>query len=204
MPRPASISPSVSHRSATVPPVLSRPGRLKGQAGWDLVQIGVGVALVAVMTAGAFSGVPAILTNIRVNEEISDLQTATMNLQLHFSGDLAATPTNTAVIQAGLYPANRTSGVKDITNHFGGSVTVEDGAGKPKSIVITTDKYPPAACIKLVRAIGINYSKVKVNDADISRVKDGNGLDSSAIATNCKNAVDGSDGTSKIAFEFVR
>ncbi|AXE28455.1 hypothetical protein DK842_22780 (plasmid) [Chromobacterium phragmitis] len=176
---------------------------LKRQAGFDLVQISVAVAIIAFIMAIAFLAVPTVMTNIKVNAETGDLQQMVSN-----AGRVAGTGADlsglnaAAAINLRLAPPDRVFG-GNINNRFGGTVAwaLSNLFGSNDGISITSRGYGPEACSKLIPNVQTMFTRITVGSTVVKNLAAATPVPLSA--TGMANACAAAN-SQDIVFEFTR
>ncbi|UDM18822.1 type 4 pilus major pilin [Vogesella sp. XCS3] len=174
---------------------------LKKQAGFDLVQISVAVAIIAFIMAIAFLAVPTVMTNIKVNAETGDIQQSVSNAARVSGSGADLTGLNAAAaINLKLPPPDRISGT-NIMNRFGGTVTwgLSNLYGTNDGIAVTSSGYNSDACAKLVPNVQAMFAKITIGTTVVKDITAGTALTATALGTACNAAA-----TVNIKYEFVR
>lgn len=174
---------------------------LKRQAGYDLVQISVAVAIIAFMLAIVFLAVPTVMTNAKVNAETGDIQQSVANAARVSGSGADLTGLNAAAaINLKLPPPDRVSGT-NILNRFGGTVSwaLSNLFGTNDGIAITSSGYSSDACAKLVPNVHALFAKITVGTTVVKDTTAGTALIATAVGTACNAAA-----TVNIKYEFVR
>nr|WP_224788634.1 type 4 pilus major pilin [Pandoraea terrae] len=195
-------------------------GARRRQRGMSLVEIGVVVALVGVLMAGAFVGVPAIMMNLKANGEVTDLQEAAAGIQRIAMGSAITMPPSGTALGApaahalGFYPSHRftsstgsagTGGaattINGLKNRFNGDITITPldaiVTGQGKGIEILSKAVPTAACVKVVGAVAGVFDEILVGSEAVKPFR--GPLNMATLATGC--AAENPDVTYKIALQ---
>ena len=170
----------LSRRIALTEQIRSR----RKQRGFDLIQLGLVVALIGLLMAGAMVGVPKLIEHIKTNQQLDDVRIFTTQAQAYFALFRDSEVKAEIAGQAGLYPGvHKTDKPLVYPARFGdGEVTIGHEGVRKLSLQIT--KVPSvAACAKLgSQLIGID-ADVKIGTKLITRSE--GRLDMAELSKEC-------------------
>jgi prepilin-type N-terminal cleavage/methylation domain-containing protein len=178
---------------------------LKRQAGFTLVELGIVVAIGAILIGIGFMLVPSLLTSSKVKAEANAMSTAATKIQQRYDGRPNFSGITTAIV-AGLsvLPENSVSGAT-VTNSWGGNVTFAAnaaGVNNPNdSFLYTTTAVPSAACTELAQTLERSAQVIQVGTsaAPVTVKAAGAPLDVGTLGTQC-----GATPTVTMVFTFGR
>lgn len=150
-------------QAQSISPTQKAP-RTRGRrqhAGFDLIQISIVIAVMAVLMAGAFAGVPPVLARLRAAQEAQDLNAYVHDQDLMpFStiGDI----TN-EVCSYRLYPEPGCVGGGVIRNRFGADVKISrsNQSGEP-IITVLSPSVPSRVCTSLVPMVALTFDAISI------------------------------------------
>lgn len=166
----------------------------KSQKGFTLVELGIVVAIAAIIIGIGLVVVPSILASTRANAEISELPTVATKITRAYANqpDFSAI-TTAGVIDLGAYQAasvNRTAGT--ITNRWGGNVTVaSDTLVNADDVVsLTYTNIPTAECLQIGQGVEGAMRQISVTGTAETVVKaDGeSAANPTTLGTACNSA----------------
>lgn len=161
----------------------------KRQSGFTLVELGIVVAIVAIIIGIALVVVPSILASTRANAEISELPTVVTKIKRSYANQPDFSLVSQATI-AGLkvFPDSQVSGT-NITNRWGGPVTVAPATlvTDNDAVAITTTQVPTAECLQIGQ--GVEGSMRQITIAGVVVKADGTAAaDPAKLGTQCATA----------------
>lgn len=168
--------------------VKNKPTSKKKQGGFDLIQIGIVVSIIGVLMASATVGVPRIMSSIRDNAEVQDMNTIGMNLIREYATKTIAGNENATVL-AGFIPANKIVSGGGFGNRYGGELTIT-AAGTAatnlpmRRIALLSSGIPAESCEKLVLATQHNFAAIKVG-AEMVKTNGMTSVNSESLKTGC-------------------
>jgi type II secretory pathway pseudopilin PulG len=157
------------------------------QRGFDLIQLGLVVALIGLLMAGAMIGVPKIVENIKSNQQADDIRTFVAQSQAHFAmfnqDEVSLITANQATLYPGTALGTPTKVLATYPSRFGGKVAVsyvEDD----RAMTIKIDGIPSTAvCTKMGAQLAGIASSMSVGT---TRIADPGGrISMSALSTAC-------------------
>jgi type II secretory pathway pseudopilin PulG len=157
------------------------------QRGFDLIQLGLVVALIGLLMAGAMVGVPKLVENIKTNQQSDDVRIFITQAQAHFAlfkdGEISANIAR----QAKLYPGTPLEKSTDTSviypARFSGEVAITYDNTNRKMSLKMTGVPSVAACSKIgSQLVGVD-ADLKVGDTEIPR-KEGR-LDLGKLSEAC-------------------
>ncbi|MCI3207327.1 MULTISPECIES: type 4 pilus major pilin [Pandoraea] len=157
------------------------------QRGVTLVELSVAVAVMGLIMAGAMVGVPRLMNNVKLSQEMKDWQMSALAVQNAVaSGALPVTTTPQQILNLAIAePFNRSAPDK-LLNRFGGAITIEavDGANFPSSgVKVKSTGYPSAQCQEFANKMQGLFATLTINGTTI---KDkAKALDMTEIPTAC-------------------
>lgn len=174
----------------------------KRQKGFTLVELGIVVAIGAVIIGIGLIVVPSLLASTRANAEISELPTVATKIQRAYANQPNYSGmTHAAVVNLKVFPDNQVSGTT-VTNRWGGGVTVAVNAtgivSANDSFTITSTGIPEDECVQLGQGLERAARIITVGTGASAVVKaDGAKLDLAKLGTQCAVA-----STSTIVYTF--
>lgn len=172
------------------------------QKGFTLVELGIVVAIGAILIGVGIAVVPSIMASQRVNAEISELPQIVTNIQRVFNNQpgFVPLPTVTTLGQLGVFPESRwrADTPAEARNRWGGTITVAaSGAVLPNGLSLTYADVPSAECRELIPALSASVRVIQVGG---QTVKPDNGSATLAdTAARCNAAP-----TVAIAYHFTK
>lgn len=146
-----------------------KPFFKKRQKGFTLVELGIVVAIAAVIIGIALAVVPALLASTRANAEISQLPTVTTKIQRAYANAANfAAVTTAAVVNLNVFPDSQVDKVAvTISNRWGGSVTVAPATlvNANDGVAITETLIPTAECLQIGQGVEGFMRKIAVGTA---------------------------------------
>jgi prepilin-type N-terminal cleavage/methylation domain-containing protein len=168
----------------------------KRQSGFTLVELGIVVAIGAVIIGIGLIVVPSLLASTRANGEVAELPAiATKISRAYANQPNFSTLTHANVVGLQVFPDNQVSGTT-VTNRWGGTVTVASiGAtglvSAHDAFTITSTGVPSDECVQLGQGLERAARVISVTPkggAATSVKADGAKLDLGALGTACKAA----------------
>jgi prepilin-type N-terminal cleavage/methylation domain-containing protein len=161
----------------------------KRQSGFTLVELGMVVAIGAIIIGIGLVVVPSILASTRANAEISELPTVVTKIQRSFQNQPNYSQVSQSTI-AGLkaFPDSQVSGTT-ITNRWGGTVTVAPATlvTTDDAVAITSTQIPTAECLQLGQ--GVEGTMRQISIAGVVVKADGTtATDPAKLGTQCASA----------------
>lgn len=143
----------------------------KRQSGFTLVELGIVVAIAAIIIGIGLVVVPSILASTRANAEISELPTIATKIQRAFANQ----PNYGALTQAGIVNLNvfpdsvvdKTAGT--IVNRWGGAVTVAPAtlSQANDAVAITSNDIPTAECLQIGQGVEGSMRRIVVGTTEV-------------------------------------
>lgn len=175
------------------------------QRGFDLIQLGLVVALIGLLMAGAMVGVPKLVENIKSNQQSDDIRTFVAQSQAHFAMFNQDEVSLITANQAKLYPGTSigTPSKTAVTypSRFGGKIAVSYAA-EDRAMSIKIDGIPSTAvCTKMGAQLAGIASGMNVGTKTVPT--DGGRLSMSTLSDLCAGSsavagVDGKPGTDAV------
>lgn len=167
------------------------------QRGVTLVELAVAVAVMGLIMAGAMVGVPALMANVKLSQEIKDWQMSSLAVQSAVASGILTPTTSPQQIRdmAIAEPFNRPAGQTTILNRFGGRITITTlaGNGFPSSGVSAVSVgYPTKQCQEFASKMQGLFSTFSINGVDI-KSESATALDK--ITDACSSREDSNGGT---------
>jgi prepilin-type N-terminal cleavage/methylation domain-containing protein len=161
----------------------------KRQSGFTLVELGMVVAIGAIIIGIGLVVVPSILASTRANAEISELPTVVTKIQRSFQNQPNYSLVSQSTI-AGLkaFPDAQVSGTT-ITNRWGGTVTVAPATlvTADDAVALTSTQIPTAECLQLGQ--GVEGTMRQISIAGVVVKADGtSATDPAKLGTQCNSA----------------
>lgn len=175
---------AMTHRKPTMMERL----RNRRQRGVTLVELSVAVAVMGLIMAGAMVGVPRLMNNVKLSQEMKDWQMSALAVQNSVAtGVLAANATKAEILKTAIVePFNRPQGGDTLLNRFGGAIDIKgvSGTDYPSSGVEVESKgYPSAQCTEFAAKMASLFATLDINGADIKSAS--TPLDVTKIADAC-------------------
>ena len=168
------------------------------QRGFDLIQLGLVVALIGLLMAGAMVGVPKLVENIKSNQQADDVRTFVAQSQAHFAMFIPDELSLIIANQANLYPSTAIGTPTQVAavypSRFGGKVTVGLVAND-REMTIKIDGIPSTAvCTKMGAQLAGIATAMNVGAKNVTG--SGGRLSMSVLSELCAGsaAVPGADG----------
>ena len=174
------------------PSKIVKKQKLSKQKGFTLVEVGIVVAIAAVIIGLGLVVVPSILSSNKANAEVSLIPAAVSKIQKAFSNQNDFSSATTAMVtKLNAFPneqVNQTNGT--ITNRWNGAVNVlptnlhgtdNDGAA------ITSANIPSAECVAIVQGVERTVARITVGTTVVKAVGDA-AADPTAVGTACNAA----------------
>jgi prepilin-type N-terminal cleavage/methylation domain-containing protein len=163
----------------------------KRQSGFTLVELGIVVAIAAIIIGIGLIVVPSILASTRANAEISELPTITTKIQRSFANQPNyAAVTQASIIGLNVFPTSvvdKTAGT--VSNRWGGVVTVAAATlvNANDGVSITSTQIPTAECLQVGQGVEGTMRKITVGTTVVKA--DGSAAaDSALLGTACNDA----------------
>lgn len=159
-----------------------------GQRGVTLVELSVAVAVMGLIMAGAMVGVPRLMNNVKLSQEMKDWQMSVLAVQNAVAaGTLIAGQTKQAEIRptAIAEPFNRPAGTTTILNRFGAEITIDavDKSGYPSSgVTVKSVGYPSSQCEDFAAKMNGLFATLSIN-GNVIKSKTENKIDQ--ISKSC-------------------
>lgn len=140
----------------------------KQHAGFDLIQISIVIAVMAVLMAGAFAGVPPVLARLRAAQEAQDLNAYVHDQDLmpfSTTGDITK-----EVCSYRLYPEPGCVGGGVIRNRFGAGVKISraNQNGEP-IITVMSLSVPSRVCKSLVPMVALTFDAISIESVGAAK-----------------------------------
>ena len=90
------------------------------QKGYTIIELGIALAIIAVLIVAGLAGVTTVLNSSKANAQIEDSGIVLAKLQSILTSTNTSGMTTAAAIGSSLFPASRVSGTT-VANKFGGS-----------------------------------------------------------------------------------
>lgn len=173
----------------------------KRQSGFTLVELGIVVAIAAVIIGIGLVVVPSILASTRANGEISDLPAITTKIQRSFANQpnysSPTAATMPVLINLRVFPESEVNGTT-VNNRWGGTITAAVDTLKTAgdAVTITETNLPQAECVQVIQGVDRSYRKIAVNGTGVKA--DGEAqIHLDTLGTAC-----GTGGNNSIALTF--
>ena len=133
------------------------------QKGYTIIELGIALAIIAVLIVAGLAGVTTVLNSSKANAQIEDSGIVLAKLQSILTSTATSGMTTAAAIGSSLFPASRVSG-NTVTNKFGGSEFVASNGGditvggttvgtNTGALYVITS-VPRAACADIANSVG--------------------------------------------------
>ncbi|VVD76670.1 pilus assembly FimT family protein [Pandoraea anhela] len=150
------------------------------QRGVTLVELSVAVAVMGLIMAGAMVGVPRLMNNVKLSQEMKDWQMSALAVQNAVAaGTLIAGKSTQVDIRptAIAEPFNRPAGTTTILNRFGGEVTIDavpsGSGGYPSSgVTVKSVGYPSSQCEDFASKMNGLFATLTINGQVIKSKSD--------------------------------
>lgn len=177
-------------------------GSKKRSKGFTLVEMGIVVAIGAIIIGVGIAVVPGIMASNRVNAEVSELPTIVTNIQRAYNNQPGFTPAPTiaSLANLGVFPESRARpGDAAAVNRWGGAITVAAaGATLPNGLTLTYADVPSAECRELVPALSNSFRVITVGTTVVK--PDGGNVNMTTLPGLCNVA----SGRVNIAYSFTK
>jgi type II secretory pathway pseudopilin PulG len=129
---------------------MHRKNQRKKQKGFDLIQLGLVVALIGLLMSGALVGVPKLIDSIKTNQQTSDIRSFIASGQSIFALLPANEITIAAIFNTDMYPTKFTS-VTDLTtpSRFGSNLVITKTAADTRVIQIDLGIPTSKVCMQI-------------------------------------------------------
>jgi prepilin-type N-terminal cleavage/methylation domain-containing protein len=110
------------------------------QKGYTIIELGIALAIIAVLIVAGLAGVTTVLNSSKANAQIEDSGIVLAKLQSFLSSTSASGINTAGAVGAGFFPAARVSGTGTstaVTSKFGGSEFVGSNADLASSTGVT-------------------------------------------------------------------
>lgn len=172
------------------------------QGGFTMVELGVVVAIGAVILVIALNVVPAVLANNRANAEMQELPSILTNIQKNYSNaPTFVGATLDAVIRLNAFPNERVTipgaGLATATNRWGGTVTmtVANLSATNDIVRLVYSNVAERECKNVIQGVGGLMRRIYVDSANGGAAgggtivkADGAAVDTGALGTACGTA----------------
>lgn len=162
----------------------------KQQSGYTLVEILIGIVVVAVVTSIAVAGYQKFDTSNKSQNLVKDTVSLVNSIRGIYSHSSTGYPKDgkdmVAILTKGnMMPSSfKATSDGNLYSSFGGKVTYEGEGGS--SFSLSFDKISPSVCVNsLVGLSQSGYAKIKVAESDVYS-DEGGQLDMSSIVGACK------------------
>jgi prepilin-type N-terminal cleavage/methylation domain-containing protein len=162
--------------------------RARRQRGMTIIETMIAVTIGVVIVALAIKGVGGILADSRSSSEVGELPTIFSNLQKVYSQRSSfAGATQAIFVNNQAFPSSMvTSGSTNVTNRWGGAVTVAVTSitgGTNNALTYETTGVPSSECASVIPQLDNVVRVVTVNGTSVKA--DRNSTDLSALGTAC-------------------
>ncbi len=159
------------------------------QKGFDLIQLGLVVALIGLMMGAALVGVPKLIENIKTGQQVDDLRSFTSQAQAFFAPYRNDEITQAALIAAQLYPTQKMGEVTAATylSRFGDTVTItlaEGATDTSRQLQIAFTAPSSTACSKIAGQLSRSVDSMQVGGAS-AVVADNNRVSPALVTASC-------------------
>lgn len=166
--------------------------RARRQRGMTLVETMIAIAIGLIIVAVGIKGVRGAMADSRSTDEVGDLPKIFSNLQkVYAQRPSFAGATQAIFVNNNAFPDSMvTSGSTNVTNRWGGAVTVavtSIGGGTNNALTYETTGVPSAECSNVIPQLENVVRIVTVNGTSVKADK--NPTDLSALGTACSAGV---------------
>lgn len=159
----------------------------KKQSGFTLVELGIVVAIAAVIIGISLVVVPGLLASTRANAEVSELPAIATKIQRAYANQPNyATLTHSTVVGLKVFPESSVAGTV-VTNRWGGLVTIAPFAAGLLSandaFTFTTTGVPSVECVQVVQSLERSARAIAVGAVQVKA--DAAALNLATLGTNC-------------------
>jgi prepilin-type N-terminal cleavage/methylation domain-containing protein len=123
------------------------------QKGYTIIELGIALAIIAVLIVAGLAGVTTVLNNSKSNGQIEESGIVLAKLQSLLTSTSASGINTAGAVGAGFFPAARVSGTTTnatVANKFGGSEFVRTNAAE---LILTTHGVAAAAGVGAIYTI---------------------------------------------------
>lgn len=177
----------------------SKLAQKRRQSGFTMVELGVVVAIAAVILVIALTVVPRVLANNRANAEMQELPSVISNIQKDYSNAPTYNgATLDSVIRLDAFPPERVTvpaaGAATATNRWGGAVTMSVGTISSANDIarVVYAAVPERECKSVIQGVSNLTRRIYVDNANGATAgagtivkADGAQLDLTALGTAC-------------------
>lgn len=175
---------------------LFKLNKKKIARGFTLIEVLLVVGFIALASIGVYVVYNKVQTGNAANTEARNIDALRAGVKNIYGGSTSYNGLdNTVALQARIVPDNMRSaaaGATDITNSFGGRVTVAStsfgtGAAPNNAFTIQYEGVPIDVCAKLATSAGAGFNRVQVNGTQVKSTitATGNELNVAATAGAC-------------------
>ena len=164
-------------------------------AGFSLIELLLVIGFIAGALVLAFITYPKVQATNRANTESQHITVISGGIKnLYTTAKNFGSLTNTVLINAKIIPDDLSVTAPNITNIWGGAITVGPDTATSR-YTITYTAVPAAECSKLVTGVGVNFMKVSAGPSGapvviFDRLAGGTGgavnVDPATVTTNCQ------------------
>jgi len=182
------------------------------QKGYTIIELGIALAIIAVLIVAGLAGVTTVLNSSKANAQIEDSGIVLAKLQSILTSTNTSGMTTAAAIGSSLFPASRVSGTT-VANKFGGSEFVASNSAALTSssngvdlavnvgAIYVMTSVPKAACADIANSLASLANAAWVHAAAVSSDTDagsstnlttanmvkkpGGTVDGTAVGTRC-------------------
>jgi prepilin-type N-terminal cleavage/methylation domain-containing protein len=140
------------------------------QKGYTLIELGIAIAILAVLTVAGLSGVQSIMNSSKVSEQVKVFGRLQTRITANYLGGSTATATQSEVANLGGWDGNRVNaGV--VTSAFGTTETLVTNAAvigtlpMNRGFTYTIQNVPQAACPELAQGLAPMAYALWINTA---------------------------------------
>jgi len=135
------------------------------QKGYTIIELGIALAIIAVLIVAGLTGVTTVLNSSKANAQIEDSGIVLAKLQSILTSTNTSGMTTAGAIGSSLFPASRVNAANTaVTNKFGGSEFVASNAadltvggttvGANTGALYVITSVPKAACADIANSLG--------------------------------------------------
>jgi prepilin-type N-terminal cleavage/methylation domain-containing protein len=184
------------------------------QKGYTIIELGIALAIIAVLIVAGLAGVTTVLNSSKANAQIEDSGIVLAKLQSILSSTSTSSMTTAAGIGSSLFPSSRVNAAATaVTNKFGGSEFVASNSAalsqgthgavlaEKVGVIYVMTSVPKTACADIANSLASLASAAWIHAASVSSDTDaasntnlttanlvkspGGTVDGAAVGTRC-------------------
>lgn len=162
----------------------------KHQQGYTLIELGIGIAIIAILTAFIVGFSLSYYKKTRLNNEARDMDFIQGEITRHYSADPSTFPsmTDTVLISFDLVPKSWRVTASTMKSPRYGAATFAPATLNTTndSVSMTINNVPTSDCKELVKARSESYRQITVAGTVVK--PDGGSVNDTTLATQCESA----------------